>query len=436
MHTLLAFVLVAAGPVPVTTSPGLDWHDCGTEKGTQCATLTVPVDWSRPGGATIGIAVAKRAADDQDRKVGTLVFGPGGPGDSGVDRVVNGSSRFKNLRARFDIVSFDPRGVAGSAAVDCEPVPMDPVLTSPGQFEERLRLNRELWADCARRAGPVWQHADTLSTVRDVEALRKALGEKQLTFHGSSYGTLLGQEYASRHPGRVRAMVLESVTDHSSRSTASFLSAQAWAFEDAYGDFIATCPECAAPWQRLFADPGRAGMTPFDLVAITHKLLKDGEYERLAAQIKAFDGGAQGQHVRNLGVVIPAFCSDWSLPVRSYAEYQRILRQAERVAPNTHFPAQVFALTMCLGWPRVTNPQHDLDVRTRVPLLLLNARHDPATGLNWARNVERQLGQRGVLVTYEGTGHGSYTLSQCMRDITDDYLINLTVPAKGVSCPR
>ncbi|MEU8816979.1 alpha/beta hydrolase [Actinoplanes sp. NPDC048796] len=434
MHTLLALVMVAAGPVPVATT-GLDWQPCGTEKGVSCATLTVPVDWARPRGATIGIAIAKREATDQAHKVGTLVFGPGGPGDSGVDRVVDNAGRFRDLRARFDIVSFDPRGVGGSSAMTCDPVLMqaapDPVLTSAKQFQETLRHNRELWADCERRTGPVWRHADTLSTVRDVEALRKALGERQLTFHGSSYGTLLGQEYASRYPGRVRAMVLESVTDHSSRDTASFLSAQAWAFEDAFDDFIATCPECAEPWQRLYADPGRGGMTRFDLIAITHKLLKDGEYERLAALIKS----GQGQHVR-LDVVIPAFCADWSLPVHSYADYRRILRQAERVAPDTHFPAQAFALTMCLGWPHVTNPQHDLDVRTRVPLLLLNSRHDPATGINWARNVERQLGSRGVLVTYEGTGHGSYSLSACMREIADDYLVDVTVPARGISCPR
>ncbi|MEV4347940.1 alpha/beta fold hydrolase [Actinoplanes sp. NPDC049596] len=440
MHTFLALALVAAGPVPAATSSNqLAWEDCGTKKDAQCATLTVPVDWSRPHGATFGLSIARRPAADQAHKVGTLVFGPGGPSDSGVDRVTNGWDRFsEELRTRFDIVSFDPRGVGGSAPMTCDPelvkAAPDPVLTSQREFEETLRYNRELWADCAARTGPVWRHADTISTAKDVEALRKALGVKQISFHGSSYGTLLGQEYASRYPDRVRAMVLESVTDHSSRSTTAFLSAQAWAFEDAFGDFLTTCPSCGPQWQRLFADPGRVGMTRFDLVAMTHKLIKDGEYGRLAAQIAALDGGAPGQHVGNLGVVIPAFCADWSLPVRSFADYQRILAAASRTAPNTHFPAQAFALTMCLGWPHVANPQHDLSVRTTTPILLLNSRHDPATGVNWARHVERQLGPRGVLVVYDGTGHGSYTLSDCMEHVADDYLINRVVPARGTRC--
>ncbi|MFF5081396.1 alpha/beta hydrolase [Actinoplanes sp. NPDC000266] len=437
MYTLLALLMVAAGPIPAAPASAVDWRACGTEPRAECATLTVPVDWSRPRAGTFGLALGRLPATDQAHKLGTLVFGPGGPGDSGVHRVTEDADRFsKEIRARFDIVSFDPRGVGGSAPMTCDPALIDaapdPVLTSQADFDATVRYNRELWAGCARRTGPVWDHADTLSTVRDLEALRQALGERQLTFHGSSYGTLLGQQYASEYPGRVRAMVLESVTDHSSRTTTSFLAAQAWAFEDAFDDFLASCPECSEPWQRLFADPARGGMTRFDLVAITHKMIKDGGYERLAGLIKS----GQGQHVGNLGVAIPAFCADWSLPVRSYADYRRVLSTVSKVAPDTHFPAQTFALTMCLGWPHVTNPQHDLTVRTERPILLLNSRHDPATGLNWARSVERQLGRHGVLVTYEGTGHGSYSLSDCVKGIADDYLINLRVPARGVSCPR
>ncbi|GAA0497626.1 alpha/beta hydrolase [Paractinoplanes deccanensis] len=466
MKSLLVLAMVAAGPIPAATgTPTLRWHPCpsasravpaspsGTASHTapagsvasaeliECASLTVPVDWQRPHGQTFELAVARHRAPDPAKRVGTLVFGPGGPGDSGVSQVTQRITRFsERLRDRFDIVSFDPRGVGGSAPMTCDPVLLKsgpaPVLESAGDYQATVEHNQALWKDCAARTGPVWDHADTLSTVRDVDALRRALGERQISFHGSSYGTLLGQEYASRYPGRVRAMVLESVTDHSSRSTASFLSAQAWALEDAFDDFAREQPGTRQVWQRLYADPGRAGITRFDLVAITHKLIKDGEYARLADLLRAMDGGAPGQSVGKLSVVIPAFCADWSLPVHSYADYQRLLRVASRAAPDTHFPAQVFALTTCLGWPHVANPQHDLSVRTKTPLLLLNSRHDPATGVNWARSVERRLGPRGVLVTYEGTGHASSTRSTCMRDVADAYLIDLTVPPRGTSCPR
>jgi alpha-beta hydrolase superfamily lysophospholipase len=90
---------------------------------------------------------------------------------------------------------------------------------------------------------------------------------------------------------------------------------------------------------------------------------------------------------------------------------------------------------MCLGWPKpVANPQHVLRVRTSIPLLLLNSRHDPATGYNWALSVAHQLGRHGVLVTYEGAGHGSYSLSACMQQAADRYLIALTVPRRGTTC--
>jgi pimeloyl-ACP methyl ester carboxylesterase len=452
MNSLLSLLMVAALPVPAAPpAAALDWHTCGTAKDAQCAYLTVPLDWAHPRGEKIKIAVGRRSAPDQEHKVGTLIFGPGGPWDPGVSRVTDGYDRFSaNLLDRFDIVSFDPRGSNGSHPVSCDPDQVAaapyPVLHSQQDFDDTLAYNRSLWAECERRTGDLWDHADMTSNVRDLDALRAALGERRLTFHGSSYGTLLGEAYAERYPQRVRAIVLESVDDHSSRSTAEFLTAQTWASEDAFDAFVAWCdrtPSCAlngrdvvAVWNRLYdsAVAGRPDFTPFDLVAITYKRTKDADYGRLADYLAAVDGGSPGARLGSLPVVLPAFCADWSLPVRDYREYAGLLRQAARIAPHTHFPVQVFALTACLGWEHVAYPQHDLHVRTAIPLLLLNSRHDSATGWNWAHHVERQLGRHGVLVTYEGDGHGSYSKSRCMRDLADAYLISLTVPPRGTSC--
>jgi pimeloyl-ACP methyl ester carboxylesterase len=445
--------VTAAAPAAAAAHPStaLAWRTCGDQHDAQCATLTLPVDWSHPGGATFGLAVARRPATDPAARVGTLIFGPGGPGDSGVDRVANGADRFSDdLRRRFDIVSFDPRGVAGSNPVVCSPELLAqapaPVLKSQADFDATVAYNRRLWADCRARTGPVFDHADTASTVRDLDALRAALGEQTLTFHGSSYGTLLGEEYAERYPGRVRAIVLESVVDHTGGTT-EFLRSQAWALQDSFDAFVAWCDRdttCALHGQDVRkvladllteADAGRLGMSPFDLVATVHGGVKGPDYPKLAQLLAALHAGGQGQPVGNLGVVVPAFCSDWSLPVRDYAGYAAVLRRAAAVAPDVHYPAQVFALTMCLGWPKpVANPQHVLHVRTSIPLLLLNSRHDPASGYNWALGVARQLGRRGVLVTYQGAGHSSYTLSDCMRQIADRYLIALTVPRPGTTC--
>ncbi|WP_030439053.1 alpha/beta hydrolase [Actinoplanes subtropicus] len=183
-------------------------------------------------------------------------------------------------------------------------------------------------------------------------------------------------------------------------------------------------------WHRLIATHDH-----FDLDAAALQWLKDVKYAELATYLAGVDAGGPAKHITDLGVVVPAFCDDWSLPVRDYAEYAALLRRTARVAPDTGYPPQVFALTLCLGWPHVTNPQHILRVHTRTPILLLNSRHDPATGLNWARSVERQLGRHGVLVTYEGAGHGAYTQSSCMKRKADDYLVSLEVPPRGATCP-
>jgi pimeloyl-ACP methyl ester carboxylesterase len=454
LSSALALTIGLAGPVPGTAAgPGaLDWHDCTDTYAAECATLTLPVDWSHPDGPTFSLAVARHEATNPAHRVGTLIFGPGGPGDSGVDRIRNGLGRFSaDLQAHFDIVSFDPRGVGGSNPVVCSPDLLaqapPPVLTSQADFDATLAYNRRLWADCRARTGPVFDHADTASTVRDLDALRAALGERTLTFQGSSYGTLLGEEYVERYPDRVRAIVLESVVDHHPTSTSAFLSSQSWALQDSFDAFVDWCDAttpCAlhgrdvrAVYAGLLAraDAGDLGMTPFDLAALVFKNTKDPDYPKLAQILAGLDAGGLGQPAGNLGVVVPAFCNDWSLPVRDYREYAAILRRSAAVAPDVRYGAQVFSLTMCLGWPApVANPQHTLRVHTARPLLLLNSRHDPATGVNWAASTARQLGRDGVLVVYQGAGHGSYSLSACMQQVADAYLISLRVPPSGSTC--
>ncbi|AGZ42213.1 tap domain-containing protein [Actinoplanes friuliensis DSM 7358] len=443
--TVAAGVTAVAPPASARPAP-IDWRPCAADKDAQCADLTLPVDWSEPSGATFTLAVARRAAPESTR-IGTLIFGPGGPGDSGVRRVVTGQSRFSDeLRSRFDIVSFDPRGVGGSNPIKCPTkVPAPAVLKDQAEFDATRKANREFWDACRVLTGPVFDHADTGSTVRDLDALRAALGERSLTFHGSSYGTLLGELYAERYPGRVRAMVLESVVDHS-QDTRGFLTTQAWALQDSFDAFVAWCDTTEACvlhgedvrsiWaqQMARADDGTLGVSAFELAANAHDALRKPNYPALATFIDGLrDGGTASPASQR--PVQAVFCADWSLPVRNYREYQRLLRAAAAEAPDVRLPAATFGLSDCLGWPKpVASPQHVLHVRTRTPLLLINARHDPATGYNWATEVARQLGRHGVLLTYAGAGHGSYG-STCMRSAVDAYLISAALPAPGTVCP-
>ncbi|MDL4815286.1 alpha/beta hydrolase [Actinomadura opuntiae] len=445
----------------------VDWKACGDDGKAQCATLRLPVDWAHPDGPTFGLAIARRTALDPAARVGTLVFGPGGPGDSGVQRITTGIDRFsEDIQRHFDIVSFDPRGIGGSNPVTCSAALLaarpDPNITSPREFKATLAYNEKLRDDCRRRTGPLYDHADTMSTVRDVDAIRAALGETQLSFHGSSYGTLLGAEYAETYPGRVRAMVLESVIDHSVRSAQPFLGAEMDAAQDSFDQFVAWCDRtanCALHGRDVRAvlhdlreraargeladpqTPGRA-LTEFELLVVTYKTFYGPDWAKLASLLSALEASkpvqpapAKAEGTGN-DTFTAQFCSDWNLPVRDYREFARLSRHSERIAPDMHGTRPVMALTACLGWPKpVANPQHRVKVRTAAPILLLNAVHDPATPYAWARNVARQIGPKATLLTYAGSGHGVYNSGPCTRNAIDGYLTSLKVPARGTVCP-
>ncbi|WP_433466189.1 alpha/beta hydrolase [Spirillospora sp. CA-128828] len=463
--------LAAAAPVAST----IDWHACGDDGKAECATLRLPIDWARPDGPTFGLAIARRKALDPGARVGTLVFGPGGPGDSGVQRVTKlkgGIDRFSDrLRERFDIVSFDPRGIGASHPVTCSAdlvkAGPSPMIKSAEEFQATLVHNARLRADCRERTGPLYDHADTLSTVRDVDAIRAALGEQKLTFHGSSYGTLLGEMYAETYPKRVRAMVLESVDDHSVPDARRFLTSELAAAQDSFDQFVAWCgrtSDCAlhgkdvrAIWRDLRArsargelpDPSEPGtaLPEFNLVLMAYKSFYGPDWAMLAQNLAALNAAgpfkpspqpaaapASAETVND--PFTAQFCSDWSLPVRDYREYAQLMRRTEKVAPDMTFARPVVAISACLGWPQpVRNPQHRLDVRGSAPILLSNAVHDPATPYAWAQNVTRQLGRTGRLLTYEGAGHGSYGRGPCMQDTIDAYLISLKLPPRGKTCP-
>ena len=454
--TALALLMAGAPAAAGSGSPRptLAWSQCADDNpdlavdpAVQCATLRLPVDWARPHGAAFDLAVARRPARDPAARVGALVFGPGGPGDSGVDRVRQGARFSQELLDRFDIVSFDPRGVRRSGAPTCPPATTPPRFpTSQAAIDATIAANRALWAAC-RPTSPVFDRADTLSAVYDLDALRRALGERRLTFHGSSYGTLLGQQYAERFPHRVRAIVLESVFDHS-LDLASFVRTQAHGLQDSFDEFVAWCDRtesCAlhgrdvrALWADVLARADRdeyAPSTTVDIAVLPMAALSGPNWAGLATTIDQLgDGGAVPRNPLDLATAV--FCADQPVPVRDYADYARLVRQAAQAAPDVRYGAGLFAVQTCLGWPQpVRNPPHRLHVRSTTPLLLVNARHDPRTPYEWAANVAAQLGPRGRLVTYEGWGHGSYRRNACTLSAVDRYLIDLVVPEPGASCP-
>ncbi|MDX6265244.1 MAG: hypothetical protein QOH84_6932 [Kribbellaceae bacterium] len=469
----VVFAGLVALPATAAKPDALHWTDCEVKPkedpavvaGSKCATLQVPVDWDHPNGPTFGLAIARRTAKDPSARVGTLVFGPGGPGDSGVDRIRTGMSRFTaTIQNQFDIVSLDPRGIARSNPVVCSAALLakqpSPQITSRAAFDRTIRYNRELDNDCRAHTGPVYDHIDTLRTVRDVDAIRAALGESEITFHGSSYGTLLGQLYAEKYPQRLRGLVLESVFDHGDQTTGEFLDAQAATAQDSFTEFIKWCDEATACslhgrdlhalWAELIARAGRGELpdprqssvraTPYTLTFGVFRTFYEPQWRALADLLKRLETSPPptGEPPVPTGLApntLAPFCRDLSLPVRTYGEFSTLVRRLARHNEDLKIPPTLLAVTNCLGLPKAPNPQRDLKIHDlKTPALLLNSLHDPATGYSWATDVARQFGRHAVLVTYQGWGHGSYNSGPCTQQTVDAYLVALKVPARGTTC--
>ncbi|XVQ86142.1 alpha/beta hydrolase [Microbispora siamensis] len=453
-------------------TPSVTWTPCSEDPTADCGTLAVPIDWARPRGATIGLALVRRKATDPAARVGSLVINPGGPGGSGVDAVLGNRLPFSaEITRRFDLVGFDPRGVARSHPVICStalayqaPDPLS--LRSQADFTALVAYNQRLREDCRARTGPLFDHVDTLSVVRDLDAIRAALGEDMLTYYGVSYGTLIGQLYAERFPGRVRALALDSNMDHS-LGTGAFLDTETATVQDSFDEFVSWCDRtesCAlhgkdvrALWAGLIVLADR-GELPFpgdpsislnraSLLSLVFSAFYGPAWSQLADLLVALDTGTrpsvsslvEPRRQEDEVVENPAqvFCEDYLVPVRDFREYAAHLDRAARIAPDMRIsPLAISMIAACLGQPTpIPNPQHQLRVVPNAQVLLGNAVHDPATPYSWAASTARQIGRAGVLLTYEGWGHGIYGRGDCTTGAFDRYLVSRTLPARGTRCP-
>lgn len=219
---LVTASVAAAAPVTAPAVPVLDWQPC--DNGFFCATAIVPLDYAHPTGDTIHLAVIKHPAGDPAHRIGSVFFNPGGPGDSGVTTLAELYSQFPpDLRARFDLVSFDPRGVGQSTDLKCfDTIGQEQQLLSGaplgfpvGAAQQRLWDNT--WAAfdkaCAAHAGPLLAHDTTADVARDMDLLRQAVGDPTMNYLGGSYGTYLGATYANLFPSKVRAITLDANVD-------------------------------------------------------------------------------------------------------------------------------------------------------------------------------------------------------------------------------
>jgi pimeloyl-ACP methyl ester carboxylesterase len=436
----------------------------------------VPRDYASPSDGYLNISLIRAAATKPAERIGSLLINPGGPGASGVEFVRAGISTFPDaLRERFDIVGFDPRGVNSSTAIRCidnldGQAALDPSPDDAAELEALVESAREYAEACARRNDATLPYLSTDAVARDLDLIRAAVGDDRLTYLGFSYGTLIGAMYAERFPKHVRAMALDGAIDPS-LDLEQFRFDQGEGFERALRAFLADCTkrtDCAfheggrsatafdALMASIDGDPIPAPRTGdprlvgpglawsavlgalysesyWSVLALALAQAKDGDGSLMLAISDPFRGRKPNGSYSNMqDAYVGNTCLDYPAPT-DVTVYTGWARQLTEAAP--HF-AQFVAYNdlVCAFWPvPAQGTPQAITAEGAPPIVVVGTTGDPATPYHWAEALAEQL-ESGVLVTYEGEGHTGYFDSACVRDAVDDYLLELTVPKKGLRC--
>ncbi|MFF4365578.1 alpha/beta hydrolase [Streptomyces sp. NPDC001594] len=471
---------VPAGLRPYYTQK-LGWRDCGVP-GFQCSTMRAPLDYAHPGvGQDVDIAVARRTATGPGKKLGSLVVNPGGPGGSGIGylQAYAGIGYPAPVRARYDMVSFDPRGVARSSPVECLDGPaMDrftQVDQTPDDQAERARLVaafKEFAAGCEQRSARILPHVSTVDAARDMDLLRAVLGDGKLNYVGASYGTFLGATYADLFPGRVGRMVLDGAMDPS-RPALDLNRDQTAGFETAFRSFAkdcakqADCPlgqgtpeEQGRRLKELFrkldaqpvpsGDPRRPLGESLATTGVIAALYDESAWPHLRqalADAMNGDGAAllsltdsyyeregDGKYANLMFANAAVNCLDQPPAFSGPEAVDQALPSFEKASP-VFGAGLAWASLNCTYWPvKATGTAKPLKAPGAAPIVVVGTTRDPATPYKWARSLADQL-DSGTLLTYDGDGHTAYGRgSDCIDTAINHYLLDGRAPAADKRC--
>ncbi|MGW3248885.1 alpha/beta hydrolase [Streptomyces sp. NPDC001070] len=450
----------------------LRWNPC-PDPAFQCAVVNVPLDYAHPGAGDVRLAAARLTATGSGAaRIGSLQLNPGGPGASAIDDLRASADTFSPaVRAAYDLVAVDPRGVGHSTLVDCDTeTPATAGARGPLSSHDAAKINAwaashaETAAGCARHAGRLLPHVGTLDAARDMDVVRALLHDDRLHFLGFSYGTYLGATYAELFPSRVGRMVLDGAVDPAMDGFHAYLN-QARGYQVAWEAFAGDCakrPDC--PVGRSVKEAGRTLDTlaaALDRTPVQQgkDVLLDGEallnavvtallapdwavlraafsglrtgdttmLQRLSGSDEDTESGDESMTAINC---LSSALESWS----TAAQTRAALPEFVRISPQ--FGAYYNEdLTTCTRWlARPTQTPHRITAPGAPPILVVGTLRDPATPYDQAQALARQLSS-GRLLTWNGDGHTAYQQgSTCVDTTVDDYLVHGRLPANGTVC--
>lgn len=447
----------------------LQWSNCAEG---ECARLTVPLDWAKPAGETIDIVVNRIPAEGD--AIASLVVNPGGPGGSGVDyaaaadRIVGSA-----IRRHFDVVGFDPRGVQRSVPIDClsdadldEWMGSDPSPDDAAERAEAVTESRAFGEACKETTGELIGHVSTKDVAKDLDVLRSALGDGQLTYLGKSYGTYIGATYAELFPERVGRMVLDGVFPPSLTGVEGAVG-QAKGFDRATRAWAADCvandcplgsseDEVLATVKDVLEEldeaplPASGGLELTEgwaSIGIAQAMYDQGLWQMLTDALVEVENGdgsmlmdlgmayagrdASGTYLSNIMEALPAVsCLDEGTDADPQ-QWQQVADEISAEAPiwGTFLAWESLS---CATWP--VPPVGDvgtIEAKGANPVLIVGTTRDPATPYEWAVDLHGQM-EGSALITHEGDGHTAYMRqNDCVDKAVETYWLTGELPEGG-----
>ncbi|MEU7108293.1 alpha/beta hydrolase [Streptomyces sp. NPDC046215] len=464
---------------------GVKWQDCpaswALEKPIQCGFVTVPVDYSKPNGRTIKIAVDRvRSTGTADERQGALIYNPGGPGGSGMKfpkRVTTKNPLWAKTAKAYDFVGFDPRGVGHSAPISCvDPQKFvaapkaDPVPDSEADKRAQRKLAREYADGCAERSGDLLPYLTTMNTARDIDVVRAALGEKKLNYLGVSYGTYLGAVYGTLFPDHVRRMVVDSVVspaqdniwyqanlEQDTAFEGRFKDWEAWVAKyDSVFHLGTTQAEVQKGWEKLRATakkkPIGGVVGPAELIGFFQSAAYyDSSWVPVAEAWSKYVAGDEKPLIEAAGpdladkagniekengnaVYTAVECADAKWPT-SWKKWDRDNTRIHQKAPFMTW-SNAWMNLPCATWK--APQQNPLEVTTRKGLpktLIVQAERDAATPYAGAVDLHKRFKGSRLITEKNAGSHGVTGLvNPCVNSRVDAYLLEGKVDAKDVTC--